>query len=463
LIYIILFDMFFLRIKSEGLAHNSYFIGSGREAAVIDPRRDISVYLDAARENCMDIKYILETHRNEDYVVGSVPLSEATGATVYHGKVLDFKYGHQASEGDQFSVGNIRLMATETPGHTPESLTYAIYENGSKNPLMAFTGDTVFPGSTGRTDLWGDRAKAAGLLYDSIVKKILPLGDGVILCPAHGAGSVCGVGISDRDDTTIGYERLNNPDLQLDRDAFIAKKQAEPLDKPPYFERMEKMNLEGDRGTRDIAAVTPLNVRAFRDAIKNGIVFDARMPYAFAAHIPGSYSIWLEGLSTFPGWIAEYEKPIYLVPEKDSEVKKAATYLYRIGFDNVKGYLCGGFQPWLESAYDVEFMGLLVPDALAGMLSTGKIDVLDVRSDAEWKEGRIKEAKHIYVGELERRVNQIPKDRAVACICSSGKRASMAASILKRAGVKTVYNVLGGIEAWKKKDYPLVYERLLEK
>ncbi len=187
------------------------------------------------------------------------------------------------------------------------------------------------------------------------------------------------------------------------------------------------------------------------------------MPYAFAAHIPGAYSIWLDGLGTYPGWIAEYSKPIYLVLERDDEVNKAATYLYRIGFDNVKGYICGGFQPWLEHASDLEFIGLLVPDALAGMIAAGTIDVLDVRTDAEWREGRIKESKHIYIGELERRVNEVSKERAVACICSTGMRASMAASILKRAGVKTVYNVLGGIEAWKKKDYPLLYERLLEK
>jgi hydroxyacylglutathione hydrolase len=204
-------------------------------------------------------------------------------------------------------------------------------------------------------------------------------------------------------------------------------------------------------------------VHEFQSEIKKGIIFDTRMPYAFAAHIPGAYSIWLDGLSTYPGWIAEYSKPIYLVLERDEEVSKAATYLYRTGFDNVKGYLCGGFQSWVEDALDLEFIGLLVPDALAGMIAAEKIDVLDVRSDAEWREGRIKESMHIYIGELERRVNEVSKDRAVACICSTGMRASMAASILKRAGVKTVYNVLGGIEAWKKKDYPLLYERLLEK
>ncbi len=455
--------MLLLRIRSEGLAHISYLIGSGGEAAVIDPRRDIDVYLDIAREHCIRIKYIFETHRNEDYVVGSSALSAATGAHIYHSGALDFKYGNKAAEGDQFDVGEFRLAVLETPGHTPESLSFVLYEKTGKTPLLAFTGDTVFPGSTGRTDLGGDRAQAAGILYDSIKQKILKLGDNVMLYPAHGAGSVCGVGIADRDVTTVGYERLTNPDLQLDRDSFIARKMAESLMKPPYFQRTEEMNLEGAAVTLIKPNLRHLDAQKFKDEIKSGIVFDARMPYAFAVHIPGAYSIWLDGLSTYPGWIAEYEKPIYLVLERDEDINKAFASLYRLGFDNIKGYLCGGLETWLEQALDVDFTGLLVPDALAGMLSAGKIDVLDVRSDAEWREGRIKEARHVYVGELERRVNEIPKDRAIACICSTGMRASMAASILKRAGVKTVYNVPGGIEAWKKKDYPLVYERLLEK
>lgn len=453
--------MLFLRIKSEGLAHISYFIGSGGEAAVIDPRRDIDVYLDIAREHCMYLKYIFETHRNEDYVSGSASLSAATGAAVYHGGALDFKYGNKTAEGDRFDVGEVHLAVLETPGHTPESLSFVLHDKTGEVPLMAFTGDTVFPGSTGRTDLGGDHASASGLLYDSINQKILKLGDSVILCPAHGAGSVCGEGIEDKELTTVGHERLTNPDLQFDRDAFITRKMAESSVKPPYFQHMEKMNLEGATAPR--IKLQMLQVHEFQNEIKSGIVFDARMPYAFAAHIPGAYSIWLDGLSSYPGWIAAYSKPIYLVLERDDEVDKASTYLYRIGFDNVKGYLCGGFQPWLEHALDIDFIGLLVPDALAGMIAAGKIDVLDVRSNGEWREGRIKESKHIYVGELEQRVNEVSKDRPVACICSTGMRASMAASILKRAGVKTVYNLLGGIKAWKKKDYPLLYERLLEK
>ncbi|HEY3423114.1 MAG TPA: MBL fold metallo-hydrolase, partial [Methanocellaceae archaeon] len=378
--------MLFLRIKSEGLANISYFIGSGGEAAVIDPRRDIDVYQDIAREHCMNIKYIFETHRNEDYVAGSASLSAITGAVVYHGGALDFQYGNKTAEGDHLDVGDIRLAVWETPGHTPESLSFILYDRTSETPLMAFTGDTIFAGSTGRTDLWGDRAQASGILYDNIHQKILDLGDSVMLCPAHGAGSVCGVGIADRDTTTIGYEIRTNPDLRLDRDSFIARKLAESIVKPPYFQRMEKMNLEGATGSQ--SKLQFLNVHEFQSEIKKGIIFDARMPYAFAAHIPGAYSIWLDGLSTYPGWISEYSKPIYLVLERDEEISNAATYLYRIGFDNVKGYLCGGFQSWVEDALDLEFIGFLVPDALAGMIAADKIDVLDVRSDAEWREGR---------------------------------------------------------------------------
>jgi hydroxyacylglutathione hydrolase len=454
--------MTFLRIKSVGLAHLSYFIGSGGEALVIDPRRDVDVYVDAARQNCMRIKYVLETHRNEDYVAGSMELKARTGCAVFHGKRLQFKYGAGISDGDDLEVGGIIVRALETPGHTPESMTYALYD-GSDMPLMVFAGDALFAGTTGRTDLWGTSGEAAGALHDSLIKKILMLGDQAILCPAHGAGSVCGMGISDRDDSTLGYERLTNPDLRLTKEEFIAKKAAEPLETPYYFKQMELLNLNGPPVMGGPPGIAPMRPEDFRTAIGKGILIDARMPSAFSAHIPGSYSIWLDGMATWSGWIADYEKPIYLLLEKDSDVGMAARYLYRLGFDNIKGYLCGGFQPWANFGYDIEFTGLLVPDALAGMLSAGEVTLLDVRGDAEWVKGHVKEAKHVYVGELERRISEVPRGKPVACLCSTGLRASLAASVLKKAGFPEVYNVLGGISAWKAKDYPLVYERLLEK
>jgi len=454
--------MIFQRVKSEGLAHLSYFIGSRGEAIVVDPRRDVDVYLDAARQNCIRIKYVLETHRNEDYASGSMELKARTGCVIFHGKRLPFKYGEGIGEGDELHIGSLMIKALETPGHTPESITYALYD-GSSVPLMAFTGDALFAGTTGRTDLWGAEGEAAGVLYDNLMEKILPLGDQAILYPAHGAGSVCGTGISDRDDSTLGYERRTNPDLKLTKNEFIAKKAAEPLETPYYFKQMESYNLEGPPVTGGLPVCTPMRPDNFREAIGRGILIDARMPSAFSAHIPGSYSIWLDGLATWPGWVASYEKPIYLLLEKDQDVEVAARYLYRLGFDNAKGYLCGGLQPWANSGLDIEFMGLLVPDALAGMLSADRITVLDVRSDAEWAEGHIKEAIHVVVGELERHVDKVPRGKPVACVCSTGLRASLAASILKKASFPEVYNVLGGMSAWKTKDYPLVYERLLEK
>jgi hydroxyacylglutathione hydrolase len=454
--------MIFLRVKSEGLAHLSYFIGSGGEALVVDPRRDVGVYVDAARQNCMRIRYVLETHRNEDYVGGSRELEARTGCVIHHGKNLPFKYGEGIMDGDELEIGGLRVRALETPGHTRESITYALYDGGNV-PLMAFPGDALFAGTTGRTDLWGATGEASGALYDSLVGKILPLGDQAILCPAHGAGSVCGTGISDRDDSTIGYERRTNPDLKLKKNEFIAKKEAEQLETPFYFKQMEKYNLEGPPVTGGPPVCSPMRPGEFGEAIARGTLIDARMPSAFSAHIPGSYSIWLDGISTWPGWVVDYGKPIYLLSEKDADVDVAAKYLYRLGFDDVKGYLCGGLQPWANSGLDVEFMGLLLPDALAGMLSADGVTVLDVRNDAEWAEGHIKEATHVFAGELERRIGEVPRGKPVACVCSTGLRASLAASILKRAGFPDVYNVLGGITAWKAKDYPLVYERLLEK
>jgi len=450
--------MIFSRVESRGLAHLSYFLGDGGEAVVIDPRRDVDAYVEIARQNCMRITHVLETHRNEDYVSGSLELEARTGCKAYHGRGLPFRYGEYIDDGEELEAGGLRIKAVRTPGHTPESMTYVAYSGGTA--LMAFTGDALFAGATGRTDFWGKEGEAAGALYDSLMEKILPLGDHVMLCPAHGAGSVCGSGISERQYSTLGHERRTNPDLQLSRDDFIAKKASEHLEVPPYFKQMESYNLNGPPVTGGPPVPAPMSSGEFRAAIKDGSLIDGRMPSSFSAHIPGSYNISLDGLATWPGWVASYDKPIYLVLERDADADVAARYLYRLGFDDVGGYLCGGFQRWLMAGYETGFTGLLVPDALAGLLSINKATVLDVRSDGEWMKGHIKEAMHIFVGSLEHRVHEVPRKKPVVCVCSTGMRASLAASILKRAGINEVYNLLGGITAWKAKDYPLVYEGL---
>jgi hydroxyacylglutathione hydrolase len=241
--------MIFERIKSAGIAHNSCLIGSGSEAAVIDPRRDCQIYIDSAQEKGSKIKYIFETHRNEDYVIGSIELNDITGAEIYHGSGLNWKYGNTVQYGQEFQIGELRLRAINTPGHTDESMSYTIADLATgETTIMVFTGDALFVGDVGRTDLYGPKEalRLASNLYDSIFHKLLPLGDGVILCPAHGAGLVCRLHIANRDESTLGIERIQNPVFQIkNKDRFIKYKIAEHPERPHYFRQMEKYNLEG--------------------------------------------------------------------------------------------------------------------------------------------------------------------------------------------------------------------------
>ena len=225
-------ELILKRVKSEGLAHISYFVGSGNEAVVIDPRRDCQTYVDIAQREEMEIKYIFETHRNEDYVIGSCELAHHTGARVYHGPDLDFRYGDTLKDGQILNFGHMKLIAIHTSGHTDESTSYMLIDTAlDDSAIMVFTGDTLFVGDVGRTDLYGPKevVRLSENLYDSIFNKILPLGDGVILCPAHGAGSICGGAISEREWSTLGLERLYNPLLQKSREEFVRFKVAERL------------------------------------------------------------------------------------------------------------------------------------------------------------------------------------------------------------------------------------------
>ncbi len=240
--------MFLEKVKSEGIAHLSYILGDGSEAVVIDPRRDCEVYINIADREGTRITRIFETHRNEDYVVGSQDLAHRTGATIHHGKGLDFSYGEDVSEGDSFELGDLRLTILETPGHTLESISIVVTDkNYGDDAVAVFTGDALFIGDVGRTDFYPDRAReVAGALYDSIFNKILPLGDQTILCPAHGAGSVCGDSMASREFSTLGHERLNNPVLQKTaREDFIEFKVNEHHYQPPYFRKMEEYNQHG--------------------------------------------------------------------------------------------------------------------------------------------------------------------------------------------------------------------------
>ncbi|WP_424359829.1 MBL fold metallo-hydrolase [Methanocella sp. MCL-LM] len=451
-------------LKAEGLAHNTYFLASGEEAVVIDPRRepaDLRECLDLARESGAVIRYIFETHRNEDFVHGSLELQKATGATIYHGAGLPFKYGQPLQDGDRISFGKLSLLALETPGHTPESLIYVLYDQKYPDePIAAFTGDALFVNSTGRIDLPGEAEKQvnAAKLYDSIHSKILSLGDQVVLYPAHGAGSVCGSGMGDRDWSTIGYEKRTNPHLKLSRDEFITYKVNEKFVRPPYFLKMEDYNLNGPPSLDSRSSPMPMGVQAFDEALrrKNAEVVDIRLPQAFGGgHIPGSYNIWLGGMALFPGWMFDYKTELLLVPYEDEDAWTADRFLCRIGFDKVPGYLSGGFEKWQNAAMPVEFTGQLPVDALKPLMDTSDIKLVDVREPREWQSGVVPGAILRFVGYLKADLPDVPRDRPVAVMCSVGHRGSLGASILQKAGFTQVYNVPGGFTAWRAKDYPV--------
>ncbi len=456
--------MIFERVKSEGLAHISYLLGSAKEAIVIDPRRDCQVYLDFVRRDELTIRHIFETHRNEDYVIGSRELAHVTGAKIYHGPCLDFKYGETLKDGQDFYFGTMKLTAIHTPGHTDESMSYTLVDpTVIDKPIMVFTGDALFIGDVGRTDLYGpiEAPRLAENLYDSIFNKILPLGDGVILCPAHGAGSVCGGAISEQEYSTLGLERQHNPMLQKTKEDFIKFKVAERFERPPYFRTMEQYNLEGPPLLEHLPDPPPLSPNEFQKRMMQGaVVLDTRTPSAFGgAHIEMSYNLWLRGIPMFAGWVIPYNKPILLVLEDREHLKTAVRYLIRLGYDRVEGYLCGGveacgLEAWYTEALPTEHLGLLTVQELKARLdSRDDLIVLDVRSEEEWSEGRIEGALHIYAGHLEEQLNEISVDQPIAVICSVGNRASLGASILRRASRRQVYTVLGSMMAWQKAGY----------
>jgi hydroxyacylglutathione hydrolase len=454
--------MIFERIKAAGIAHNSYLIGSGSEAAVIDPRRDCQVYIDYAQQKGLKIKYIFETHRNEDYVIGSIELNNMTGAEIYHGPGLSWKYGNTLQDGQEFQIGRLELTSIHTPGHTDESMSYTVADlTTGKETIMVFTGDTLFVGDVGRTDLYGseETSRLASNLYDSIFNKLLPLGDRVILCPAHGAGSICGLNIANRDESTIGIERVQNPVLQIkNKNRFIEYKVAEQLERPYYFRQMEKLNLEGPPLLGCLQLPAPLTVSEFRKEMDKGaVVVDTSEPAAFGgAHIKSAYSIWLEGLPVFGGWVLPYDQPILLVLEDQSHLEKAVRYLIRAGYDRISGYLRDGTGGWYNAGLPIESLPLLSVHQLKGILDRGEaLMVLDTRGQNEWESGHIAGSLHIYVGHLEQRLAEVPKNIPIAVICNVGHRAGLGASILLRAGYPRVFNVLGSVKAWIAAGFPV--------
>jgi len=450
--------MLLWKVKAEGLAHLSYLIGSEGQAAVVDPRRDCQVYLDLAREHGMVISYILETHRNEDYVTGSRELQALTGAAVLHGD-LDFGYGERVRDGQEIRLGQVTVRAMETPGHTPESVCYAVVDNTAGPEVVAvFTGDTLFVGDVGRTDLFGlERIdELSAWQYDSLFHRLLPLGDRTIILPAHGAGSACGSAIGTREDSTIGLERAQNPALMVSgKEEFIALKRREAFEMPPYFCRMEDVNLRGQPVLGHLPRVPPMapaEVGARRDLV----LVDIRSPPAFAAsHIAGSVSLPQEILPHYSGWVLPYGRPLVLVAEATAQLDSAVRALVRVGYDDIVGHVREGMAGWYNAGLPTAHFDALTATELHERSRREAFFFLDIRLEKEWREGHVEGAHHIFVGHLPSRIEEVPADRPVAVLCSTGQRGSLAASILKAHGREPI-NLLGGMGGWSQAGLPVV-------
>lgn len=459
------FEQFFV----EGLGHQSYLVGSDRtgEALVVDPRRDVAVYLDAARQADLQIRYVLETHSHNDFVSGAKELAAATGADYVAAAEAGLAFSYRrVRDGDELRLGELLVRVLRTPGHTPEHISYTLYDTSRTEaaPLAVFTGGDLLVGAVGRPDLLGERIgeELAPQLYDSLYGRLLPLGDGVLVLPTHGAGSLCGRGIVATRISTIGYEKLTNPALQHpDRAAFVQQVLAGSPAIPAYFARMRPLNQSGPAPFTPLepCPLTPVAVQHLQ--AHDAAVLDVRPSGSFGGgHIPGAYNVPPGAmLATWAGWTVPPDVPLVLVLERPGDWEPVTTALRRVGFERFAGYVQGGMTLWQESALPVARVEQLsVAEVNRRRAERPAVQVLDVRTEGEWEQGHIPGALHApLTGELAADVAALGLDpaRPVAVVCGTGYRSSIATGLLRQQGFRAVVNTLGGMTAWQAADLPL--------
>ena len=456
-------SMYFKQFYLGCLAQASYMIGADGEAAVVDPRRDVDIYIEEARAQELTIRHVIETHLHADFVSGHRELAERTGAKIYFGAAAEAKFPHVAvREGDVIRMGPVELRFLETPGHTPESISIVVTDRAaSDEPASVLTGDTLFIGDVGRPDLLGGRMSAqelASMLYDSLHQKLLKLPDATAVYPAHGAGSLCGRNISSETSSTIGQQRQFNYALRpISREEFIALTTADLPEAPAYFSRDVTLNREGSGALAalpDPRALTPAEVAALQG--KGAIVLDTRPSAEYGAgHVPGSVHMGQSGqLASWAGALLSPAAPIVLVAEDEERMAETRTRLARVGLENVAGYLEGGIRAWDQAQRTLARTEQIPVDELEARLAEGSdVTVVDVRRAGEWQAGHIAHAMHLPLHELEKRSGSLDRDRPVAIICASGYRSSIATSLLERLGFRRFSNVVGGMNAWTAAKY----------
>src|SRR5712664_1911319 len=460
-------SLVFKTIQTEGIAELSYLLGDDDEGvgAIFDPRADVDVYVDMAREAGLAITHIFETHIHADLVSGSRELCarlESAKIFASHEGGAEYKFEvEKIKNGDRFTFGEVLITARHTPGHTPEHVAYLLADaEVPDEPWGILTGDSLFVSSAGRPDLLGEKhtRQLAEQQFHTLRDFYLKLPDHVIIYPNHGAGSPCGADIGARTSSTIGYERKFNKFLQFaDAKSFtdFAIKTAPPV--PHYYPVMKRVNAEGPKVLGSLPRVPGLPPKAFKEAIerKAGVLVDVRNMLGFGGgHIAGALNIaGTPILSIWAGWMLDPEEPILLVMESDDDLEKIVRLFVRTGYTKFAGYLIGGMKAWDAAGFPLERIGQISVHELNKRKSS--LQVVDVRSPGEWKKGRVPGAHHIFVPELANRMNELDPNKPTAVYCGSGYRASIATSILKRQGFKELWNVPGSWEAWKNAKLPI--------
>ncbi len=445
------------------LAHASYLVGSEGAAAVVDPRRDVDEYLREAEARGLRIRYVLETHLHADFVSGHQELAARTGAEIVFGARAKATFPHRAvSDGDELRLGRLELRFLETPGHTPESVTILVMEEGA--PKAAFTGDTLFIGDVGRPDLAGARGftpqQMAGMLYDSLREKLLTLPDDVLVYPAHGAGSLCGRNMSNETWSTIGEQRLKNYALQpMPRDRFVDMMTADLPEAPRYFSMDVELNRAGVPRRDDATLPPALEPAALEARAAAGAqVLDVRTYAAFGAgHIPGSVNIGLGGqFASWAGTLLDAAREIVLVTDDEDQAREAVLRLARVGLEKVAGYLGGGIAAWDGARKPLARITQMPVDELLAELREKRpgLQVVDVRRLGEYSAGHVPGAVSIPLDRLQAESPRLDAGRPTVVICAGGYRSSAGTALLRRAGFGDLYNVVGGTGAWIAAGYP---------
>ena len=452
------------QIYTGCLSQGAYYIQSANEAAIIDPLRETKPYIQKAKKANVKIKFIFETHFHADFVSGHLTLAKETGAKIIFGPNANTKYDSlTAEDGQEFKIGEITIKALHTPGHTMESTTYLLSDS-SKKDIAIFSGDTLFIGDVGRPDLAQksndiSQEDLAGILYDSLRKKIMPLDDDVLVYPAHGAGSACGKNLSSETVSTIGEQKKTNYALRdnMSKDEFI-REVTQGLTPPPnYFPLNVKMNKEGYDDIDKIVAcgTTPLDPDSFENIakMKNVLILDVRHQDDFAKeHIPNSIFIGIDG--SFAPWVGtiieDVTKPILLVTPED-RVEETITRLARVGFDNCLGFLKGGLKTWMMQGKLTANVNVIDSAVFKKLTKNEKLKVFDLRKSDEYISGHISNAKNIPLDFVNQKISSFHLKDTFYMHCAGGYRSMIAASILKSNGIHNFIDIKGGFNALKRK------------